>query len=272
MKSIKKGRDRRNGDDYIKGSIKRNTAKKDKNRKSGVIKGIITSLCLIVTVIVIVKFNIGDIDHSMHAIKDASLDYIYVPEDNKLQKKEVLVCIDAGHGGKDPGAMTKDRIEKEETLILAKQVKKYLEMNNIKVMMTREDDTFLTPKQRAKMANKANADMLISIHRNSLPSSKKTNGIDIYINFQQTEEDCALGNDLKYYLERAGRMNVNSISPGSATDSKENYTVVGKTKMPAALVEMGYMTNKKDNIYFDESINSYALAISKGIMKYLEEH
>jgi N-acetylmuramoyl-L-alanine amidase len=81
-----------------------------------------------------------------------------------------------------------------------------------------------------------------------------------------------LGNNLKYYLERAGRMNVNPISPGSATDSKENYTVVGKTKMPAALVEMGYMTNKRDNVYFDESVNSYALAISKAVIKFFEDN
>ncbi|MBE5959140.1 MAG: N-acetylmuramoyl-L-alanine amidase [Lachnospiraceae bacterium] len=213
--------------------------------------------------------SFAKVSHSVNVIKDEVGAYLYSPN-NKEDDREILVCIDAGHGGKDPGAMVANRNEKDETLEVAKRVKKYLEKNDVKVMMTREDDTFLTPKKRAKIANKADADLFISIHRNSLPTSPKTKGIDIYINCLTTDEDYRLGNTLKEYLEDAGKMKVNPPSRGSATDSEENYTVVGQTKMPAALIELGYMTNKKDNKYFDEAINSYAISIADAIVKYIE--
>ena len=244
---------------------------KNRNKRKTVLIVVMLVLFIIGAAQIVVKNNMYNANYYIHKVKDEALKYIYFPKKNSLDKEEILVCIDAGHGGKDPGAMNKKHMEKDDTILLANSVKKYLEKNNIRVMMTREDDTFLTPKKRAKIANKADADLMISIHRNSLPSSKKTNGIDIYINSMETEKDYALGNALKYHLERAGEMKVNSVSPGSATDKNENYTVVGATKMTAALIEMGYITNKNDNAYFEESVNSYAIAISDGIIQYLEE-
>ncbi len=250
---------------------KRNRRKAQKKKRRIFIRLVSIIILISVALQIMIHFNMFELNHSFQIFKDAAKEYFYFPKNNEFDE-EFLVCIDAGHGGKDPGAMINHHVEKEETLELAGKVKKYLEKNDIKVMMTRENDEYITPKDRAKMANKAKAKLFISIHRNSLPTSKETNGIDIYINSQETEQDYALGNALKYYLERAGKMNVNQVSPGSATNPNENYIVIGKTKMPAALVEMGYLTNRNDNIYLEESTNAYAMAITNAVIQYLEEY
>lgn len=88
------------------------------------------------------------------------------------QKK--IVVLDAGHGGKDPGAMKQGLNEKDITLPIALKVGKYLSQNmsNVKVIYTRTTDQFVELSKRAQIANDNKADLFISIHVNSTGSSK----------------------------------------------------------------------------------------------------
>lgn len=101
--------------------------------------------------------------------------------DRKNDKTWVIV-IDAGHGGKDPGALGSFSFEKNITLPVALKTGEYIEHNikNVTVIYTRKTDTFVDIKDRANIANRYNADLFISIHAN-WANSKNTHGTETFI-------------------------------------------------------------------------------------------
>ncbi len=98
-----------------------------------------------------------------------------------IQKAYALktVVIDAGHGGYDPGCLGSDSKEKEITLAIAKRLAQQIQARHpeIKVLLTRNDDTFVPLHERAALANKAQADLFISIHCNIMPPGPRAAGI-----------------------------------------------------------------------------------------------
>ena len=90
------------------------------------------------------------------------------------QYKIKTVVIDAGHGGKDPGALGKKSKEKNLALSIALKLGNYIEENipGVKVIYTRKTDVFIELFKRAEVANKNNADVFISVHINAKLSSK----------------------------------------------------------------------------------------------------
>ena len=88
-------------------------------------------------------------------------------------EKSWVIVIDAGHGGKDPGALGSISKEKKINLAIALKVGEYIEknINNAKVLYTRKSDVFIGLKERAEFANKNEADLFISIHANSAPKN-----------------------------------------------------------------------------------------------------
>ncbi len=131
----------------------------------------------------------------------------FMPRD--LHKESVLrVCIDAGHGGKDPGANYRGSVkEKELNLIVAKELAKLLKKNKkIQIKMTRDNDTFIPLGTRAKMANNFKADIFISIHANAAPN-KKAKGFEIYFRSdkasdKEAAQTAALENEALNYEEK----------------------------------------------------------------------
>ena len=71
-----------------------------------------------------------------------------------VKDDELIVCIDAGHGGTDVGAVNKNRYEKDDNLRIAKLIEKYLQEQGIKTIMTRDNDINVSLKQRCKIANR----------------------------------------------------------------------------------------------------------------------
>lgn len=96
---------------------------------------------------------------------------VYSQSADKYKIKKVV--IDAGHGGKDPGAIGKSTQEKDITLAIALKVGEYIEeyIEDVEVIYTRETDVFVELKERAEIANSNQADLMISIHVNSSKSS-----------------------------------------------------------------------------------------------------
>lgn len=116
-----------------------------------------------------------------------------------VSAKQFTVVIDAGHGGKDYGACGKKVYEKTVNLNVALKLGEMIanELNDVKVVYTRNDDRFLTLQQRADKANKANGDLFISIHTNSVDKSAKgrttINGASTYtLGMHKTEENLAV--------------------------------------------------------------------------------
>ena len=79
------------------------------------------------------------------------------------------IMIDAGHGGNDPGAVYKGRREKDDNFALAMEVGRILSENGVDVLYTRTTDDYISPFERARLANEAKVDFFISFHRNSGP-------------------------------------------------------------------------------------------------------
>lgn len=130
----------------------------------------------------------------------------FIPKD--LHKESVLrVCIDAGHGGKDPGANYRGSVkEKELNLIVAKEVEKLLKKNKkIEIKMTRSNDTFIPLGTRATIANNFQADLFVSIHANAAPN-KNAKGFEIYFRSdkasdKEAAQTAALENEALNYEE-----------------------------------------------------------------------
>ena len=108
---------------------------------------------------------------------NSSSNYIH-PAEFKVD----VVVIDAGHGGKDSGTRGKKILEKDIALKIALKVGNYIEKNipGVKVIYTRKNDTYLSLDERANIANRAQADLFICIHANSMPGGKAT-GTETYV-------------------------------------------------------------------------------------------
>lgn len=169
------------------------------------------------------------------------------------------IALDAGHGGSDPGAVYKDRREKEDTLDLTLAVGDILKKNGIDVYYTRTTDEYETPFKKATDANNSGADLFVSIHRNSSENPNQYSGVETLV-YSDTGLKAEVARNINNQLEDAGFKNL-------GVDERKNLVVLKRTKMPAVLVEAGFINNDKDNYLFDEEFDSIAQAIADGILE-----
>ncbi len=178
-------------------------------------------------------------------------------------RDNLLIAVDAGHGGWDNGASWQGRVEKDDNLRLALEVQKQLKAQGVDVLMTRDSDVFVELRDRANMANQADADLFISLHRNSYTEqTPDTNGVENWIYLTAPENTAGKAAELVLNeVVNVGVQNNRGVRRG-------NYYVVRKTQMPAMLLEMGYIINEEDNRLFDENLVEYAQAIARGAFAY----
>lgn len=181
---------------------------------------------------------------------------------------EISVCIDAGHGAHDSGAVYGTRAEKDDNLRLALSVREKLEAKNIKVYMTREDDTFLSLDERCRVANKKKCTLFVALHRNSAESGS---GVEMWIQSTPTDTDWALAENMLNALSEAGISKARGVKTGYAKNADGNYYVNAHTDMPSCLAEIGFVTSEQDNELFDANLDAYAEAIADGIEKTLRD-
>lgn len=179
-------------------------------------------------------------------------------------EKYPLVVIDAGHGGKDPGAVYGDAVEKNLNLDIARRLKKVLDDNKIKNIMTRSGDRFVNLYDRSGLANKNNAGLFLSIHNNAGKSTTKGT-MTLYHPSSVKSKQLAsivqnqLVNDL-------GTKDLGIIP-------RTNLAVLRTTRMPAVIAEVGYITNsaEKNNLLNEDYRQKAAESLAKAIVKALEE-
>lgn len=158
----------------------------------------------------------------------------------KKEEKKVIV-IDAGHGGKDPGAVFSSVYEKNLNLDIAKRLRKLLIAKGYEVIMTRTNDTFIELAERAEIANKNNADLFISIHNNSMPS-----GYSGVMTLYSTRD----ANNEFSSRDFADKVQANILkslgTKNIGARERDNLVVLNKTTMPAVLVEVGCMSDSTE--------------------------
>lgn len=170
------------------------------------------------------------------------------------------VCIDAGHGGSDPGAVGATSQEKQIALDVANRVARKLQNSGIAVVMTRDSDFYVGLSERAKIANNAGADVFVSIHCNSGASTAA--GTEVW-RYPNAEKDGKLARHiLDRLIARTGQRNRGV--------KQENYAVLRLTKCPAALVELGFISNPSEEQRMQTVgyQDAAATAIAEGIKKY----
>lgn len=224
----------------------------------------------------------------------------------RKKEKSFVVVIDPGHGGKDPGASNKRIKEKDIVLKLARIIeKKAASVKGLRIELTRNSDKFIALQKRAEIANKKDGDLFISIHVNA-NRSRKASGMEIYhldnrrseytdrlalVENRMTENGSTLNtilvdmnmnfyieDSLKYSSFLAKRLKVPLKKyKTKLRDYRKGalfYVLVG-ARMPSALFEIGFLTNKteekklKDKKYLEE-IADAMLKSFLDIKKYIE--
>src|SRR5213078_4590636 len=149
------------------------------------------------------------------------------------------VVIDAGHGGFDRGGIPGQKIpEKEMTLDVARRLKSVLTANGYRVVMTRESDVFVPLPTRVAIANSYRNAIFVCIHFNSTKRAG-ADGIETYF---YSRDSLPLASAVHYFV--AG----GAPSPNRGV-RRRGYYVLRKTKVPAVLVECGFLTNPNEGQY-----------------------
>jgi len=182
-----------------------------------------------------------------------------------IKKNNFYVVIDPGHGGPDPGAIGIGGLREAEVVLdVSKRVKNLLIEKGVNVRMTRNKEVDLDLPPRVSIANRTDADVFVSIHANASRGKRRDiNGLETF-----------------YFSGWRGRLlakkiqkQILKVSPGSPDRGvrQGRFFVIKNTKMPAVLVEIGFLTGRLDARRLEKSIHRerIAYAITKGILEYL---
>ena len=172
-----------------------------------------------------------------------------------------LIVLDAGHGGANPGAVYNGRQEKDDALALVLEIGEILEANGVGVYYTMTTDIYESPYQKAMEGNASGADYFVSVHRNSSPYPNQYTGVETLV-YSPYGEAARLANNINMQLEEVGYVN-------QGVNERPNLVVLNQTRMPAVLVEVGFINTDADNMLLDERFEETARAIANGILETL---
>lgn len=219
--------------------------------------------------------------------------------------KRFTLVIDPGHGGHDAGARGAISMEKNINLTVALRFGKYVEQNmpEVRVIYTRKQDVFIPLHERANIANRANADLFISVHTNALPAGKVARGFETYTlgmhrakdnldvamrensvismekGFEQTYEgfdpkssesyiifEFIQGKNMERSVELARMIQRSVCDSGCRPDKgvhQAGFLVLRETSMPSCLIELGFITTPDEERLLND--NAKVEDIAKGI-------
>ena len=226
------------------------------------------------------------------------------------QKEAFVVVLDAGHGGKDTGNRGNGYYEKHIALNITKLIgAKLQKQDGIKIIFTRTDDRFIPLKNRAKIANQADADLFISIHCDAFTSPKAYGAGTFVLGLHRTKDNFRIAQkeNSVIFLEEDYETTYDGFDPNNPesvislllmqetyqgqsieaastiqksfirnlkrkdrTVKQAGFLVLRETYMPSVLVEVGFLTNKKEGQYLNSKKGQQEMAstISKAILNY----
>lgn len=171
--------------------------------------------------------------------------------------------LDAGHGGTDPGAVFQGRQEKDDNLRLTMAVGKILADNGIDVAYTRTTDIYQTPFEKATIANQSGADYFISFHRNSSPTPDQYQGVEVLV-YNKAGIKYEMAQNIVGALGEVGFQEL-------GVKERPGLVVLRRTRMPALLIEAGFINSSEDNQLFDGKFEEMAQAIASAILGTLDQ-
>lgn len=222
----------------------------------------------------------------------------------QAEAENFTVVIDPGHGGRDPGAIGRRGKEKNINLNVALKLGKLIEKNckDVRIVYTRKSDVFVALDHRAQIANKANADLFISIHTNSLPKGRIARGTETYtLGLHRTNDnlEVAKKENSVILIENNYEQRYAGFNPNSAESyiifeflqdknmeksvqlaqliqqrfkstakrinkgvHQAGFLVLRETTMPGVLVELGYISTPDEERYLTSEAGTDALAKS----------
>lgn len=185
------------------------------------------------------------------------------------KKDQVVIVVDPGHGGEDPGKVgINDVLEKDLNLQIAKKVKKLLEEAGIKIVMTRTNDKVPDAKkedlnQRVQLINETKPTLALCIHQNSYPDEKIKGAQVFYHTITPEAEDVAT----------IVQEQLRTVDPTNTRQIKENdtYFMLKNCQVPTIIVECGFLTNPEEaaKLTREEYQDQIAQAICEGVVKWL---
>jgi N-acetylmuramoyl-L-alanine amidase len=174
----------------------------------------------------------------------------------------VVVMIDPGHGGRDPGAIGIAGLqEKQINLTISQRIQQRLQAAGLTVLMTRDSDQWVDLETRAQVANQAGAAVFVSIHANAISMQRpEVNGLETYY--------LSSGADLARSIHQRVLAQTDLADRGVR---QARFYVLRHTSMPAVLVETGFVTGSVDAARFQNpaAVTQIADAIARGILDYL---
>lgn len=195
--------------------------------------------------------------YEVEVYQDASNIYIGFYEPKELFQK--VIIVDAGHGGIDSGTFAVDKkyMEKKINLSVAKRIQEKLEQHeNVKVYLTRENDTYLSPEDRIEMIHSIDADYCISIHCNSADNLDAT-GVEVLYS-EKSKNGKMKSKELANILLETIVGTTKQVNRGLLEG--DNIYIMRKSKIPIALVEIGFISNKNEFSFLKEGENQDAIA------------
>lgn len=222
------------------------------------------------------------------------------------QKKQWIVVLDPGHGGQDPGAISRSgHYEKDITLNMARETKTLLEKAGYKVVLTRDKDIFIPLRGRIKKAHEAKADLFISIHADSAksPSAK---GLSVYtiserasdaetaaLAERENKADIIFDMDLSDVDPMAGSVLLDFATTRTMNESAQfakyvvkemkkavdlvpnahrmaGFVVLKSPNIPSVLVELGYLSNKTEDKNLQQK--SYRQKLGEAIVRAVKSY
>ncbi|WP_271251805.1 N-acetylmuramoyl-L-alanine amidase family protein [Pseudanabaena sp. Chao 1811] len=183
---------------------------------------------------------------------------------NTGDRRRGVILVDAGHGGRDPGAVANGVREKDIVLPISLILGQSLQSMGYTVYYTRTNDVEIDLEPRVALAERVNADVFVSIHANSLASlNSAVNGVETF-----HARGSTLGRELASYVQSQ------IIASTGANDRKAKaagFYVLARTSMPAILVETGFVTNAREaaNLSDPNYQKRMAEAIAKGIDQFI---
>jgi N-acetylmuramoyl-L-alanine amidase len=220
------------------------------------------------------------------------------------------IVIDAGHGGRDPGAVANGIREKDVTLGVALRLGRLIEQNlGVRVVYTRQDDRFIELHHRGRMANEAGGKLFVSIHANSAPNRSATGTETFFLGASRSEaaqrvmerensvvrlesdpgryqafDDQALIRRVlthSAYMRKSEQLAAlvegqfgGNLGRRSRGVKQANFYVLWGASMPAILVELGFITNPEEATYLasDRGQNELALGIFRAVAEFKEQY
>ena len=195
------------------------------------------------------------------------------------------VCLDPGHGGKDPGFRIGATEEQKHTLLLAQEVQRLLTQAGFKVTLTRTSDRFVELSDRAEWASRKKADVFISLHYNATPNARAVQGSEVYCltpagafstnaGLGRGDSSVCPGNQwdpfnllLAYHIQAALTHGLSVTDRGVR---RARFAVLRDAKMPAVLVEAGFLSHPAEGRRIIDP--NYRHQIAKAIVQALQEY